>query len=342
MRSRVHALWLAVTVVFVAAAWTPVAAAVPLTFDLQISSSCFGGTAPSGKDIQLVLKGPHGVPLDSGSARAGGQNRFQACLNRRVRGGDVLVANVGGNHRRFVVPRLTIDVDRASNVVSGDAPAGAALHIDVRMGPNNFLPQGHAVADSTADQHGSYSVDFSSQLDIGAGMVGLLEVTVGLDTVRTYGYALWVVTQRGQSNLYGFAKALTHIEVLAPDGHLRAEADTDSLGGQYLVLLADSHGQPVYLRPGDRIVVPGTPDADLLIPAGRLNGDPPTDTAFGRCMPDARFDLWIGNEFKGTTDHSGNFRMDLTGKAHVSLGKLESLFCHYPSGDVYQINGEVH
>jgi hypothetical protein len=339
-RLRVPALFAGT--LFAAAIWSPAAAGTPLTFDLQIASPCLRGTAPAGQHIELVHKGPNGSVLEFASAKAGGLGRFQTCFNRWIQGGDIIVGRVAGSQRRFVVPSLTVDVDRAGNIVSGDGPAGAALHIDVRMGPNGFLPHGHAEADATPDQHGHYAVDFSAQLDIGAGMVASLEATLNGDKVRAYGYALWIVTQRGQSNLYGFAKALTRIEVRGPDGHLRAEADTGPLSGQYLVLLVDSLGQPVYLRPGDRIVAPGIADADLLIPAGRLNGDPATDTAYGRCMPNAPFDLWAGGQFTGTTNPSGAFRMDLTGKAHLPLGKLESLFCHYPTGDVYQINSQVH
>jgi hypothetical protein len=332
---------LGTTFVLLAGTSSTTVAVGSLAFDLEIPGPCLRGTAPAGISIELILKGPGGTPIDSTQAKAGGQGRFQTCFDRWIVGGDILVARSGTTMRRFPVPRLTVNVDRVANVVSGNAPARAALHLDVRMGPNGFLPHGHATRDSVADSAGHYAVDFSSTLDIGAGMAGEVVATVGSDVVRTYNFALWIVTQRGQSNIYGLSGGRTRIEIRAPDGHLRAQAETSG-PGQYLVVLADSDGSPVYLRAGDRIIVPGVADANLLIPAGRLNADPSTDTAYGRCMPNTPFDLWIGGMFKGRTDGAGRFAMDLTGKAHTPVGKLESLFCHYPSGDIYQINSEVH
>jgi hypothetical protein len=317
-------------------------AAPGLTFDLELGGPCFRGVAPAGRSVELVLKAPDGATRAFTHAHAGGLGKYTTCFDVDIHGGDILVAHAGDLSRRWVVPRSTVRVDRVTDVVSGDAPAGSSVHVTVRQGPNFFGSPGHAEADVTAGPHGRYAIDFSSQLDIGAGMAGVITIQAAGDTLRLVGYSLWVVTERGANTIYGIASGPVDLELRAADGHLRAEARATDRYGQFLIYLVDAHGSPTYPRAGDTIVVAQDADAHLLIPAGRLNGDPDANVLFGRCMPNAPFDLGVSHDDSGTADETGHFRKDQSEHRSVKTGQFIEVYCHYPTGDIYQIYNYVH
>ena len=260
-----------------------------------------------------------------------------------VDAGNILGAHTRSVSRQWHVPDISVHVDRVNDTVWGRAPAGSALHVEIRRGGNGFEPDGHGSTDGTAGTNGRYRLDMASQMDIGAGMVGIVTTQVGPDRVADVGVALWLVTQQGQANVYGDASDPLHIELRAADGHVRATVDVVTGYGEYryLALLLDALGQPVYPAPGDHIAVRGVADADLRIPVGNANGRVGTDVLYGRCMPSVTFDLWGRGEHKGTTNAQGRFSMALPGRP-IRRGDGVSLFCHYPSGDIYQINSAVH
>jgi hypothetical protein len=321
-----------------AAASTP-----PITISVGIGDPCFHGTGPASAVIRLRLTSPERIERGNRRVRSNEAGGFKGCFDVGVDSGNILGAHTHNVARRWQVPDVTVHVDRVTDTVRGRAPAGSALHAEVRRGGNGFEPDGHGSGDGTAAANGRYALDMSSQMDIGAGMVGYLTAQTGGDRVAAVGVALWLVTQQGQANLYGDASDPLHIELRAADGHVRATVDVVTGSGEYryLALLLDAYGQPVYPAPGDRIVVRGVADADLRIPVGAANGRVGTDVLYGRCMPNVAFDLWGRGQHKGTTNAHGRFSMALPGRP-IRRGDGVSLFCHYPSGDIYQINSAVH
>ena len=296
------------------------------------------------RSIRLRLTSPEGIERGSRRIRSNKAGSFKGCFDAGVDVGNILGAHTQSLSRRWQVPDITVHVDRANDTVTGRAPAGAALHVELRRGGNGFLPKGSGSADGLADLHGRYTMDLAPALDIGAGMVGYLTARIGADEVDTVGNALWVVTQQGQPNVYGFAGGPLHFELRGSGGLVRATADApgNNQDHLYMVLLLDRQGQLVYPRPGDHLLVSGTDHANLLIPDGSLNGRVGTHTVYGRCMPGVDFDLWGPGEFVGSTDALGRFQKTMPSGHPIRRGELLSLFCHYPSGDIYQINTSVH
>jgi len=325
-----------------AALWTPVAAGAALTFDVTVTGECLRGTAPVHSQVHLVLESADGTRRALQHARVGLKGTYRVCFSFGINAGDVLTARTdGGAHRTWHVPLVTATVDRSTNVVSGRAPAGVAVHLEVDPVPNGFATQGHAIADVSAGPYRHFRHDFTDELDIGGGMYIRASASVGMDTVRAYAFTLWVWMERAQPVVHGYAGGPIELVLQDPGGAIRAIAHVD-IAGPYYVILADTKGNPVYPRPGDVINVPHVSDAALVVPHGEENGDPSTNTIFGRCMPKVRWELGVETGIGGMTDGKGHFSADLTGPGGVHDNQFLDVFCHYATGDLYQMNGRVH
>jgi hypothetical protein len=343
-RVLARAAKIAVGAVMAAAIWTPASAQAGVSFDLTIGSNCLRGTAsaPAGSQIHLALDSADGLRHGLQHAKVALDGTWRACLNLSINAGDNLTARTeSGAHRIWRVPLVSATVDRSTNVVSGRAPAGAPVHLEIEPVGNAFATQGHAVADVVTGTYRHFRHDFTGELDIGGGMYVTAAASLGRDTVRADAFTLWVWMQRAQPVVHGYAGGPIELVLQDPGGVIRATAHVD-LAGPFYVILADLDGNPVYPRPGDVINVPQVRDGALVVPHGEENGDPSTNTIFGRCMPKVVWELGVHTGVGGMTDGTGHFSADFTGHGLVRDNQFLDIFCHYATGDLYQMNGRVH
>lgn len=73
------------------------------------------------------------------------------------------------------------------------------------------------------------------------------------------------------------------------------------------------------------------------MPASALRGSALTDRVSARCTPDAPYMLIVRKRrFFGFTDFQGRLARDLSLRVDVRRGDQLSLYCMFPTGDVWQ------
>src|SRR5690242_13506415 len=103
-------------------AWAPgaLAAPRPLSGNLSIGDWCVTGMARKTWVGKVVVRDRSGFVMLRQAADAGSDGEWQACgFSYPIVTGDTIKASVfeTGQSRSFVVPKLTIDADRVSEVV---------------------------------------------------------------------------------------------------------------------------------------------------------------------------------------------------------------------------------
>jgi hypothetical protein len=97
---------------------------------------------------------------------------------------DTLVVTAAGQVISLTIPALTARPDPAGDIISGEAPAGAAVQVDLYRGPlgyddNSKPPAGEPTYSFsvTATTTGTYTADFTGLADVVAGEYGAVYVT---------------------------------------------------------------------------------------------------------------------------------------------------------------------
>jgi hypothetical protein len=256
-----------------------------------------------------------------------------------VNGGDQLRIKVGDHARSIDIPRLEPRIDRVSNVIEGRADPG--LEVDVAVSHRFDLKRTKDFVFNThADSSGRYRVDTSGKFDL-----------VGWDSVD-------ILTQQGR-DLFG-ASAVTpgiQIAVLSNDvlgfvnngrdltvqvkdrfGNSRGKVTAGPFaGGAFQIAMYDKQGRALYPRAHDVVTASFASDAHLEIPISQLHGLPNTDKVLGRCPPGASYQLVVrGKNFFGRADPQGKVTQDLSDKVDLKRGDQLTLYCQYPTGDIWE------
>jgi hypothetical protein len=268
---------------------------------------------------------------------AGGPIKVGDRLRARLPGGSFI--------HLFVVPKLTIAVDRVTDVISGVGPANGQVGVAVQQ----CVPGGYFCAAGLVDTvptgpDGSYSHDASALGDIdgwGAGAVRWVESVPG-DAVQRFGRAPYLVVAAGSAVTGGLATPGVAVHVqLRRHGQVRAtgSAVPGSPEGAWQATFRHD-GHPVPVKVGDRITSDLAPDADLAVRAISIAADLGADTATGRCLPDGLFTVRffrpdgterVGAREYGLADAGGDFT--LAGLWFLKHGWSMRLLCTNAAGD---------
>ncbi len=347
---------------------SPVSAAPKITFHVTIGSSCLDGTAPAGKRVHIVLKTPGGQLRGTDDETVRSDGTFNACpagdlitgLFGGLNGGDVITARVGTLVRTWTVPRVTAQIDRASDVVSGRAPAGTHVTVSIaEIAPSAPLSASPTAGPNdltvVANAKGEYRADFAGAVNIVGGDPVMVAAAFGADGVAITAITPYLLVTAGSNILYGSAGSDLPVDfaLRTAGGTLRAQAHTQSLLlGIFIARLVDPSGSAVYPRRGDWLTASFASDAFLKIPDWKLAGDKKTEMVTGRCMPRSAYAVQIYGRGSdgyttsagkgGTTAADGSFRWNLLGLWNVKAGDSLILSCMYRTGDQFAVSSDVH
>jgi hypothetical protein len=261
-----------------------------------------------------------------------------------IKARDTLRARLGGQTiHLLVVPRLTIGVDRVTDVISGVGPPSDEVQGAVQ-------PCYPGVAVCLAGQgipvptglDGSYAYDGTTEGDIdgwGGGVVRWMSLF--MDQVFRFRKAPYLLVQAGSAGAVGRGTPGETLHVrLHRNGRVRGTgtATPDARGAWQTTIRHD--GVPVPVRVGDRITSDLAPDANLTVRAISITADLAADSAAGRCYPDGPFGVRFfrpnGTELVeargyGDADAQGDF--SLAGLTFLRHGWSMRLFCANAAGD---------
>lgn len=345
-----------------AALAAPVAAAPrPLQALVGVGGDCIGGQAKPNTFVKTVVRDSTGTTKIRSAATVDAQGSWDACLDflsfsaEPIGAGDKVSLHdfETGQTLDFTIPRVTMTVNRVTDVVSGTAPAGMKLAVEaadsqgILFGDQPYDLTKHV----TAASNGTWSHDFGSN---GINLIGgaQLEVRESLKSgnVLIYRdmYVPGVQITLGSSEFFGFIAPYKHIGIKLDQGGNRV-ATGDAVGadgnsgfdGRFI----DAQGELYRVAGGEMFHAPALgPDASWRIPEIDGTANASSDVVTGTCFAN---DPWVveAGPFAfdfGTSDSNGQFSTDLTDSGGIAHGDAVLIACLSSGGDVVVQNLTVN
>jgi len=264
---------------------------------------------------------------------------WQGCFNpfdpiegpTYVNQGDRLTIEAGSLERLVTIPPVNPMIDRVADTVRGHTKPNSKVVITVFSG-------GETEYTIDTDETGKFFVDTSSMADIRGGDYLWVYTYDQGDEYRVITVAPYIAFWHGNEQVTGYGKpGRMAVSLTDADGNLKGTAALRLANSFFRVPLVDDHGLPVYPLGGDWMIGNFASDARLRVPFSQLTASAADNTVTGRCMANAPFVLVINGfrTFQGTTDSTGRFFRDLSGKMNIRRGHELRLRCDYKTGDVF-------
>jgi hypothetical protein len=321
-----------------------VTAANPISVQVITGVSCLNGTGPKNSEVIATLRTPSGAERGRARTRSDEFGTWATCFRLAdpttfINGGDRLQIKAGSRERSFRIPRLEPQVDRVRDVIEGRAAPNSSLDIVVTH-RKTFRNERDYFYQVTANPNGRWRVDTTSDFDL----IGFDEIAVvNFAGGNLFGSASYVpALQLAVANNVVFGSVnngtRVHIRLYDGDGHAKAHSTAGPLFfGTFEVAMFKRDGSAAYPASRDWVTSTIASDAVLRIPTSELRGSAATDTIWGRCPPGAPYALSAGlKEFYGTAGADGRLQRDVGGRMDLKRGTELSLYCMFPTGDIWQ------
>src|SRR4051812_32485947 len=256
-------------------------AASGVVFDLYMNGSCVEGTAPAGNSLHVVWKRPGGKVIDDETFApfAGGDWGVCSPNGAPLKIGDRLIVTLDGATRRYVVPKLSIAVDRVADTVYGRAPAGSTVHIDHPF----------SVAVITApDGTWSYHQDGT---DINGSVYGSARwVSPAGDLITIHAFTPQIFLTLGDSTVHvfghpGTAATITLTRQTTSGARVATLHESFDLYGEVWDHFVDQNGRRMKLKAGDHISAPQiASDMDWIVAGVTTSSNATSNLVSGRCL----------------------------------------------------------
>jgi hypothetical protein len=334
---------------------TPAGGATPVTFTIDMRYSCvyvFG--AASTTYTVSRLDGTLLLDRDVVATDGGGMGR--ACFAEAPTPGQRLKVQTAGYVRTMTVPAFSLRNDRATDVISGAAPAGRMVSVGVdRLATGTYgTGAGPYVRTVQATTAGAYSVDVTADGGFrGGDRLDVMVTTAAGDTLMSGGTSEYVRIQRGSSRVDGLISLGDPVELILQNatggirGRVRLVGLPDNWSwGRFMT----ANGATVVARAGDKVVGDLAPDATFTIPDVTIVADPLTDVVTLSCpgMPGQgaivearRADFSASVTKVGVTNASGVRTYDVTASVDLEVGDALEGTCRLDSGDEILVRAVV-
>lgn len=316
----------------------------PISVQVVIGDNCLSGLGPSRQDVIATLRTPDGAVRGRFQAASDKFGLWGGCFELNepatfVNGGDQLRVVVGNHSRSITIPSLTPRVDRVSDTIVGTTRPHTSVDILIAH-RESFRSTEFFFYSDKADALGRFEVDTSADFDL----IGFDAVTVvagrGDDFFRATALAPGIQVADQSNFVTGSANDGRRVVLTLTDrnGRLKAKANAGSVQfGLFEASMFNAEGRAAYPSTGDWLSGSFARDAAVQMPLNALTGVARTDHVTGKCMPASPYKLIVRHRrFFGFTDSKGRFERDLSFRVNVQRGDQISLYCMFPTGDVWQ------
>ena len=321
-----------------------VTAANPITVQVITGLSCVNGTGPRNAEVIATLRTPSGAERGRARTTSDAFGTWATCFRLAepttfINGGDRLQINAGNRERTFRIPHLEPRVDRVRDVIQGWAAPNSSVDIVVSH-RKTFRNVRDFFYQVNTDANGRYRVDTTSDFNL----IGFDEIAVvnlaGRNLFGSVALAPGLQLAVANNVVFGSVNNGTrvHIRLYDGDGNAKAHSTAGPLFfGTFEVAMFKRDGSAAYPLNRDWVTSTIASDAVLRIPISELRGSATTDVITGRCPPDAPYLITAGTrEFYGRADGDGGVRRDASSRMNLRRGTELSLYCMYPTGDIWQ------
>ncbi len=330
------------------------AAPRPLTISLTLGDSCVTGEARKNSFVKVVVRDPSGNLKLRDVSDTGAYGEWQVCgYSSAISSGDRVKATVfeTGQMRQFTVPKLTVDSDRVSETVSGKAPAGSSITIELSSyGAGSVgLPEYEVSQSVVAAGNGTYSHDFSTDgIDLFAGVTTNVSwhSAGGAVQVNRAATVAGLQVGIGQAQFLGYFKPNAHLGIVVRhNGSKVATGDAIAdpfYGGQISGQFVDADAEPYAIRPGDVIKAPGLgADGTFTVPAINGAANLSTEQVSGTCFANGIYAVVVvGPDYYdfgfafGTAAANGKFTADLGDQLNIRKNFTVEIGCYTANADL--------
>lgn len=321
----------------------------PLTMDILIGDFCVGGDAKPNTVIKFVVKDISGGLKGRSAMMSAPDGTWSGCVDFFADGfaaGDkIKVVDYDTNQQlNYTIPRLTLAVNRTTDVVSGKAPAGMHLTLEAVDFNTPFFGEDpyDVIKHVTANGSGAYSHDFGNDgADLRTG--ALLEVRSsgagGAITVRRQMSVPGLYVLLNEAVFAGYMRPYFPIDItLKVNGSKVATGSAvGDGGGQYDGRFVDADGEFYRVAGGESLKAPALGIA-WTVPQVNGTVSRQTDVVSGTCFPNSPWVVLAGifGFANGTTDGSGAFSVDVTDQTDLVKGDQVAIGCFTKAGDVVE------
>lgn len=253
----------------------------PIRFDMTIYGPCVQGWAV-GAVTSVVWRDAGGELKAAGVPEYQSEGGFwEFCpADQTVVPGDRITVSDGSYTRKYVVPDLTLVIDRVHNIAYGTGPAGRTIHL---CGSFSFYWAYGDCWSLRADQDGKWT--FDPHRDLYGGMeANLTWTSPNGDRLFLQAFPPELGVTLGESTFSGWASPLTAVQVSLDNGRVFTSSAATNRNGSFSGAFMDSGGNPISVSPGDHVHAPSlAADADWIVPEIEGSANRVTDVVRGSC-----------------------------------------------------------
>jgi hypothetical protein len=315
--------------------------------------------------ITVTIQGPSGYLKDQYRISASSNGTFfgdSPYTGLSLDSGDVITLTTPrGPQISLLLPLLTANADPASGIISGQAPPGERLTVNIWDGyyPKPLLlglggggggDQIQYTLVVTATAQGNYQADFSGLGGFTYSAMGEVTLTTlqGHTVVRPFRAQPlcppYIVDVQVGGNLvgvqgsYGCPSAVLRLR--SAQGQIKYESQINVVQYEQLVL-RDYNWSPIPILPGDSIEIESGSHRNITqVPVLTVTLDPQTDLISGHAPPGTQLGLWVyGRDWyqlalTTTVNNQGTYAVSLAGRhtlvrgdrVTVNMGYLPSFY----------------
>jgi len=259
------------------------AAAAPaqIRFDLELNSpgGCIGVYSAPDETLSIVWRGAGGeLKAKISGLSEGSMGICPDDDSTFVAPGDRITAKVGSYTRNYVVPNLSLRLDRVAGVISGTGPAGRTLIVQRGSGPFGDTVQSRGVR---VGQDGTWSWSRS----VGARTTASVTWTSpNNDNLSIYGSAAYLTVTLGKAAFNGSASPFSEVDIAVENGNTSRGLTTAAPNGPFSGAFRKPNGRVDPIAPGDHISAPDVAaDMDWIVPDVQIAADAATEMVTGQC-----------------------------------------------------------
>ncbi len=310
--------------------------------------NCIRAGAASGNAVSIVWRDKNGALKAQGASELCSPDPAVW-----VEPGDRIAATDGSATRNYVVPDLTMAVDRVSDTVSGTGPAGRTLNLCPWWRFSDYV-RCHAVR---IGQDGVWSWESNGGID--GALVDVSWRSPNGDRLTMSAHAPTLAVTLGKPSFEGYSGVPRGVVNVAINSGSSATGHVISdQYGAFKGKLVDSHGSGVRTTIGDQVSGSIASDASWVTSAVEGSADKSTELVSGRCVPGG--DTWTpyvgasishSGRFRafapGYTEEDGRFTIDFKDKPpfggylNIRSGDHITIACRQSTGDLTQFTFRV-
>jgi len=271
--------------VLVAALLVPGAAAstTNITFGLTIYGPCIAGNAP-GDHVSITWRDSSGALKSEGSVIPSEYGSWEFCPTDPslvVMPGDRIRADNGLEVRKYVVPNLTLHLDRVNNRAFGTGPAGRTIRLCSTWSAFSIYEECRSVRVS---ENGTWTL--RPNWDIPGGIdVSMHWTSPKGDSLYETISAPQLVVTIGKPGLSGRTDPFGSVEVAFTGSQAGVATANGDNTGAYSGFFRDSSNHLVSVAGGDHVSAPSlAADADWIVPNVSGSANKQSELVTGSCI----------------------------------------------------------